>query len=405
MSLDLIPDPTRQVPADWVEWLERADAAAAALRIDVVARDAANEPPHREIEDLRSRGLLTLAFPSAVGGAGLPWELAAQVARRIARVDAGVAHVLAYHYAWTRILEILGTPEAHRLLTVSAAEGWLWASPGSARLVGLLRSRLIGDERVINGAVGFATGAPVAQRLFVQTIDEDSGNWVVCTVDPASEGLTIGTEWDVLGQRLSASPSVVFDNVRIPASEAVISFGLVSEPASPFQSISVLNFQHLFGVLLLGIAEGALEEASAFTRSTSAPWYHAAVDTIGEEPYILGTYGEYLAKVQSVSALVERGGEQLRWLVDHRYEVTAEQRGQVAETIASGKAVAIAVALEVTAGIFDLTGARATTTATGLDRHWRNARTLSLHDPLAYKHNELGRFYLNGELPRPSGYR
>ncbi len=51
-----------------------------------------------------------------------------------------------------------------------------------------------------------------------------------------------------------------------------------------------------------------------------------------------------------------------------------------------------------------MTGARSTATAEGLDRFWRNVRTHTLHDPVAYKRREVGRWVLEGELPEPTWY-
>ncbi|WP_198141654.1 hypothetical protein [Micromonospora sp. ATCC 39149] len=57
-----------------------------------------------------------------------------------------------------------------------------------------------------------------------------------------------------------------------------------------------------------------------------------------------------------------------------------------------------------TSRIFEFTGARATVRATGLDRFWRDARTLTLHDPVAYKAQELGDYLLTGRYPRVTAY-
>ena len=61
------------------------------------------------------------------------------------------------------------------------------------------------------------------------------------------------------------------------------------------------------------------------------------------------------------------------------------------------------VALEITTRIFEVTGARSTATV-GLDRFFRNVRTHTLHDPVAYKRREVGRNLLIGELPEPTWY-
>ena len=48
--------------------------------------------------------------------------------------------------------------------------------------------------------------------------------------------------------------------------------------------------------------------------------------------------------------------------------------------------------------------ARATASRHGFDRYWRDLRTFSLHDPVAYKFRDLGNYVLNGEYPAPSQY-
>ena len=72
--------------------------------------------------------------------------------------------------------------------------------------------------------------------------------------------------------------------------------------------------------------------------------------------------------------------------------------------IAAAKQVAIEVGLEVGTKVFEVTGARATASSVGLDIYWRNIRTHSLHDPVAHKRAEVGRYALLGELPEPTWY-
>jgi alkylation response protein AidB-like acyl-CoA dehydrogenase len=68
------------------------------------------------------------------------------------------------------------------------------------------------------------------------------------------------------------------------------------------------------------------------------------------------------------------------------------------------KARATDVALEITSKVFEATGARSTTSELGFDRFWRNVRTHTLHDPVAYKRREVGAHLLTGELPEPTWY-
>lgn len=84
--------------------------------------------------------------------------------------------------------------------------------------------------------------------------------------------------------------------------------------------------------------------------------------------------------------------------------MTEAERGEAAVVIAAAKQVAIDVGLEIGTKVFEVTGARAASSAVGLDIYWRNIRTHSLHDPVAHKRAEVGRYALLGELPEPTWY-
>ncbi len=40
----------------------------------------------------------------------------------------------------------------------------------------------------------------------------------------------------------------------------------------------------------------------------------------------------------------------------------------------------------------------------GLDRHWRNVRTVASHNPLDYKAYAVGNYLVNGTTPPANGY-
>lgn len=106
-----------------------------------------------------------------------------------------------------------------------------------------------------------------------------------------------------------------------------------------------------------------------------------------------------------MEALTDQVGTQLSQILHgDREAVTARQRGEIAVRVAAAKQRAIDVGLEVTSRIFEVTGARATASSVGLDRFWRNLRTHSLHDPVAYKRREVGRYTLLNEIPEPTWY-
>ena len=67
--------------------------------------------------------------------------------------------------------------------------------------------------------------------------------------------------------------------------------------------------------------------------------------------------------------------------------------------VAEAKILTTEIAIEATNRLFELAGTRSTLAAHNLDRHWRNARTHTLHDPVRWKYAILGNYYLNGINP------
>lgn len=170
------------------------------------------------------------------------------------------------------------------------------------------------------------------------------------------------------------------------------------------------SIQLVFGNFYLGIAQGALEFATKYTASTTRPWPYGGdnKEAAADEFYILERYGNFLAHLRAAEALADRAGEQISALhanyAGNRPALKAEERGEVAELVASVKVVTTDTGLRVVNGVFEVTGARATGLKVGLDRFWRDLRTHTLHDPVAYKNRELGRYALLHEHPQATWY-
>jgi alkylation response protein AidB-like acyl-CoA dehydrogenase len=62
---------------------------------------------------------------------------------------------------------------------------------------------------------------------------------------------------------------------------------------------------------------------------------------------------------------------------------------------AEAKVLTTQIAIEATNKLFELAGTRSTLLQHGLDRHWRNARVHTLHDPVRWKFHIVGNTYLN----------
>ena len=67
--------------------------------------------------------------------------------------------------------------------------------------------------------------------------------------------------------------------------------------------------------------------------------------------------------------------------------------------VAEAKVLTTEIALLASEKLFELAGSRATLAEFNLDRHWRNARVHTLHDPVRWKYHAVGAYHLNGTLP------
>jgi alkylation response protein AidB-like acyl-CoA dehydrogenase len=124
----------------------------------------------------------------------------------------------------------------------------------------------------------------------------------------------------------------------------------------------------------------------------------AGVERADEEPHVVRRFGELTAKLYALEALLARGTA----IIDEAYaqpELTRDIAAEATLTVAAAKALAQEFAVEIASGIFELTGASGTDSAHNLDRHWRNVRTHSLHDPARWKYVHLGNHTLHGTKP------
>jgi len=63
------------------------------------------------------------------------------------------------------------------------------------------------------------------------------------------------------------------------------------------------------------------------------------------------------------------------------------------------KVLTTEIAILATNKLHELAGTRSTLAEFNLDRHWRNARTHTLHDPVRWKYFHVGNYALNGIAP------
>ena len=386
-------------PADeHSEWVRQAREVADILAADALERDRANLEPVAEAGLLRRAGLPALLVPRSLGGAGQTWRTALAVVREIAAADGSIAQLLGYHYVNSSNLWLVGGASVQELLGRGTAEHqWLWGDSVNPVEPDLSLTPDAGCGYRLNGKKSFATGASVGDMIAATGAVTSSGELLLVAVPAGDPGISFGGDWDNLGQRLSASGSVSYSDVRIEPEHVIGS--LDADKVTPLASAITPAIQAVFGHLYLGIAEGALAAARDYTRSVSRPWVLSGHGAAVDEPYVLAAYGDHVARLAAVAALASQVADELTAALARGASLTWSERGALAASVAALKVVATDVALDVTSSIFEVTGARATSNARGFDRFWRNVRTHTLHDPVAYKRREVGDYYLTGRTP------
>ncbi|WP_158891319.1 acyl-CoA dehydrogenase family protein [Amycolatopsis anabasis] len=394
------------MPHNAEQWIERAAEVAAILRRDAVERDRAGATPLAEVRLLKDAGLVTLLGPVEHGGAGQRWETAYRVIREVAAGDGSIGQLLGYHYLWAWAARLVGTEaQIAAVEELYTKNTFFFGGAVNPRDNDLVIADE-GDQIVYNGRKSFSTGSKVSDLTVLEGVLDGTGKHIFAIVPSQQEGIVFHDDWDNLGQRLTESGSVSVNNVRVDWSDAA---GYVDKEfvERTYSTLNLPTIQLVFANFYLGIARSALETATAYTRDRTRPWPYGGdnKESAADEWYILDAYGDLQSKLWAAEELANSAGAELSALLHApRENLTPEARGHAAVRIAAAKQRAIDTGLEIGTKIFEVTGARATSNKVGLDIFWRNLRTHSLHDPVAYKRREVGRFALLGELPEPTWY-
>lgn len=388
-------------PATAQEWEQRAYEVARILATDAAERDRANRTPYAEVALLKDARLTSLLGPAEHGGGGQEWATAFRVLRAVSTGDGNMGHLLGHHFMWNWVPRFIGTPEQVKRFEAEAARNnWFLAGAINARDKDVVVTDK-GDHVVFNGKKFFATGARLSDVTCLEGVLEGSEAHVLAMVPSDQPGLTPMDNWDNMGQRLTESGGMVIEDVRAPWSDAL---GFVDGEfrAGTYATMNVPTGQIGFASCWLGMARGALDEAVRYLHANGKPW--GGYDSIVDEPSIYDTIGDLTAKLWAAEALVDQVAQENAEF--HRSPETVTERARGEHKIRTGavKARADEVALEITNRIFEVTRARSTSAKYGFDRFWRNVRTFTLHDPVAYQRREVGRFRLCDEVPQPGWY-
>lgn len=384
---------------DDAEAIVIAQQLSAEFTREAAERDQERRLPHAELEKLSESGLLGITVPKEYGGAYVSNVTLAEVIKLLSEGDSSLGQIPQNHLYMVEAIRLSGTESQKRHFFQRVLEGKRFGNAfcevGTKTAVDF-KTRVVRTDSgyVLNGKKFYSTGALLAHIVPVVALDDDDQVAVVF-VDRHAEGLTVIDDWSSFGQRTTASGTTIIENVRVEEWQ-ILHHYLAFEQQTTMGAIA----QIIHAAVDVGIARAALKDAIDYVRNHTRPWIDSGLDHGYEEPLIIYAVGEMEIKLHAAEALLRRAGE----FIDRALSEQTESSAVAASiAVAEAKALADEASIFITNKFFEISGTSSTLEKYNYNRHWRNARTHTLHDPVRWKYIGIGNYYLNGVNPPRHG--
>ncbi|TSD94262.1 acyl-CoA dehydrogenase [Skermania sp. ID1734] len=377
-----------QLDAVFVPIFDRIAAGA-------VDRETDRRLAHEQVGWLREAKFGALRVPAEFGGYGASVRQLFRLLIDLAAADSNLPQALRVHFVFVED-QLLANPGSDRWLR-EVADGALVGNAITEPGIGAVdryQTRLTraGDGWQLDGTKYYSTGSLYSDYI-VAAADRD-GERVGVLVDARAEGIRQHDDWDGFGQRLTASGTTEFDRVVV-TEDRILGPGYGT--AGPTYSTAYLQLVQL--AVLAGIAARAQRDARDWVAARTRSYTHAAADLPRHDPLVQQVIGRLSSAAFTARAAVLAVADVLDHVLAHG---AADQAELAATELAAAQAQlgVIDAVLPATSLLFEVGGASIVSERLRLDRHWRNARTVSVHNPAIYKARAIGDHLLNGtELP------
>ncbi|MBX8513247.1 acyl-CoA dehydrogenase family protein [Pseudomonas cichorii] len=386
------------------DYLALAHELATHIQPGAAERDANRTLPYAQLDLIRESGLGAARVPTELGGGDISQLQVAQIFIALGKADPCVAQALFPHFATVEHLRLIANPEQQRRYLSAFADRQLSSGAVAERsgtFRGEIHTRLErrGEQLILNGSKFYSTGCLFADLLKIQAVDEE-GNALYVILPANTPGITMLDDWDGMGQRSTASGSTLLENVIVQPEQVI-------PLAQWYQRRNYVgaSAQLIHCSIDIGIGLAALDDAVQWARNGSRPVRESGVDKARNDPYILHTIGDLSAAIHGAEALVEKAAlsvdlaarTQLQGLLAGEELDALLARSSIA--VAEAKIASTRASLHVCERLYEVGGAATTQSRYNFDRHWRNARTHTTHDAVAYKYKAIGDYLLNGNYP------
>jgi alkylation response protein AidB-like acyl-CoA dehydrogenase len=388
------------------EWTELLAGIGAGAK----DRDLNDENPFDQVTALKRAGFGTLRLPTGLGGAGYTVPQLFSAVIDVSRADPIVAHIFRTHFWFTEErLRTPGDPIGQRWLS-KVADGKIFGNAFSEKgslAVGSLvfNTRLLPDAAVgfrLTGEKYYSTGTLFADYLTATaTTDHDSVAVVIVPADRT--GVRLIDDWDGFGQRRTGTGTTIFKDVAVSAEEVLSDSPYDAEPTPTVQYASLQLYIH---AVVAGVLEAVVDDGVALLRSRERSFSHATTEKPTDDPLLQRQLGVLASTAYVARAAVLDAAEAIG-------RATASDSGDGPDPVLAAEAqLKVAkvkvhlddVAPEAATRLLELGGASAASRQRNLDRHWRNIRTITLHNPVAYKARVIGENLLHGTALPANAY-
>jgi alkylation response protein AidB-like acyl-CoA dehydrogenase len=361
--------PAQQVIIERVAQLTREKIAPRASHYDAIAAN-----PVESWRDLWGEGFLAMAVPQEYGGLGLDMPTYIAVIETLAIGCANTAMTVHMHSTVHRFIEALGTSaQKQRYYPETVERGKMFGSWGSEPSVSLSRTFLVetairpaeGGYR-IDGVKHFCTMQGGASYYMVwcalDGLPDMSKALLQALVPAETPGMRTDGHWNPLGMRATVSPSVIFENCRVPVDATL------SPPGLAVQAGVAESFALGYAAIYLGIAQSALAFAIQYCQTKV---FRPENIPIAHEPAIQRHIAEMAIPLEAARLLLYQAA--MQW---ERADVPS--RGLLAS---KAKHLASQIGLQVTTTAIQVVGGRGAFKDFPVERAYRDLRTCTLMPP------------------------
>jgi alkylation response protein AidB-like acyl-CoA dehydrogenase len=376
----------------------------ARIKENAVSRELERKLPFEEIQWLKEAGFGAVRIPVVEGGAGATLPELFNLLIELSAADSNVTQALRAHFGYLE--DVLSSTDPKRrkkwLPRFAAGDiaGSAWTEIGAAKL-GTFSTKVTknGHGLVVNGEKFYTTGSLFADwiDIGVDAFDEAAGEEKPgsAIVSRRAPGVTVVDDWDGFGQIVTASGTTTFVNVPVEEDDVIDDDIRFKYGAAFYQLVHLAT--------LAGIGRAATDDVAKAVAERKRTYTHAAAPKSSQDPQVLQVVGRIRSRSYAAGAIVLKAAEALQRAFDAHFlgdPDLDERANAIAELeAAQAQTVVTDLILEATTIVFDALGASATLRSASQDRYWRNARTLSSHNPRIYKDRIIGDFAVNGTNP------